>query len=193
MGGSLALVVRRRRRRRTLTTTLTTYPGSIRTRATATAMMVTAEAKPRASRSASAAGIGASIRLARAEREGRRPTTGIAGSPRLLQGSLLDYMPNICAPPAGSGWLSPAGALAVACTLTNRRRSHGVSSNEVVCHASWWHAAVLIAPWALLAHEPSPGMHYTLSWPCVVVSDRCSAAARRGYCAIAAGGGEPRT
>jgi hypothetical protein len=75
-----------------------------------------------------------SIRLARAEREGRRPTTGIAGSPRLLQGSLLDYMPNICAPPAGSGWLSPAGALAVTCTLTNRRRPHGVSSNEVVCH-----------------------------------------------------------
>ena len=33
---------------------------------------------------------------------------------KLLQGSLLDYMPNICAPPAGSGWGSPAGALAVA-------------------------------------------------------------------------------
>ena len=62
--------------------------------------------------------------------------TGIAGSPRMLQGSLLDYMPNICAPLAGSGWGSPAGALAVACALTNCRRRHGVSSSEVVCPAT---------------------------------------------------------
>lgn len=49
------------------------------------------------------------------------PRRGRVGSPRLLQGSLSDYMPNICASPAGSGSVSPAEALAVACTLTNRR------------------------------------------------------------------------
>ena len=38
----------------------------------------------------------------------------------------------------------------MAYALTNRRRTHGVSSNEVVCQQrSWWHAAVLIAPWGL--------------------------------------------
>lgn len=49
------------------------------------------------------------------------PRRGRVGSPKLLQGSLSNYMPNICASPAGSGSVSPAEALAVACTLTNRR------------------------------------------------------------------------
>ena len=29
-------------------------------------------------------------------------TMGLTASPRLLPGSLLDHMPNVCAPPAGS-------------------------------------------------------------------------------------------
>ena len=62
-------------------------------------------------------------------------TMGLTASPRLLPGSLLDHMPNVCAPAAGFARGSPAGALAV-CPVLSRTALREQQRGRVPCNGA---------------------------------------------------------
>ena len=103
------------------------------------------------------------------------PRRGRVGSPRLLQGSLSDYMPNVCAPAAGFARGSPAGALAV-CPVLSRTALREQQRGRVPCNGAGGSPAVPIAPCGLTlpfaqsrarsgGQQDPPAPELPVAWP----------------------------